>query len=89
MFIFTTLATLLDLLNKAELRLYALSIGANFLYGLKAFNLFRLLDNETLEMFSKRERRKRKHKFGGTKVFKAEKVRKYFVNPKIENEAFC
>ena len=36
-------------------------------------------------MFSMRERRKRKHKFGGTKVCKAEEVRKYFVNPKIEN----
>ena len=39
---------------------------------LKAFNLFRLLENETLEMFSMRERRKRKHKFGGNKVRKAE-----------------
>ena len=30
-------------------------------------------------MFSKQERRKSKYKFGGTKVYKAEKVRKYFV----------
>ena len=29
-----------------------------------------------------------KHKFGGTKIWKAEEVRKYFVNPKIENEVF-
>ena len=50
------------------------------------FNLFRLLENETLEMFSMRERRKSKHKFNGTKVCKADKVRKYFVNSKIENE---
>ena len=36
-------------------------------------------------MFSKQERRKCKYKFGGTKVCKAEEVRKYFVNPKIES----
>ena len=35
-------------------------------------------------MFSEQERRKSKNKFGGTKVCKAEEVRKYFVNPKIE-----
>ena len=35
-----------------------------------------------------RERHKSKHKFGGTKVCKAEEVRKYFENPKIENEIF-
>ena len=50
------------------------------------FNLFRLLENETMEMFKLRERRKSKHKFNGTKVCKAEEVRKYFVNSKIENE---
>ena len=37
-----------------------------------------------MEIFSKRERPKSKHKFGGTQVCKAEEVRKYFVNPKIE-----
>ena len=42
------------------------------------------LENKTLEIFSMRERRKSKHKFGGTKLCKAEEVRKYFVNPKIE-----
>ena len=31
---------------------------------------------------------KSKHKFGGANVFKAEQVRKHFVNPKIENEVF-
>ena len=35
-------------------------------------------------MFSKQERRKNKYKFDETKVCKAEEVRKYFVNPKIE-----
>ena len=52
------------------------------------FNLFRLLENEILEMFSIREKRKSKHKFGGAKVCKAEEVRKYFVNSKIKNEVF-
>ena len=52
------------------------------------FNLFRLLEYETLEMLSMRERRKSKHKFSGTKVCKAEEVRKYFVNSKIKNEVF-
>ena len=33
-----------------------------------------LLENETLKIFSFRERRKSRHKFGGTKVCKAEEV---------------
>ena len=52
------------------------------------FNLFRLLENETSKIFSIRERRKSRDKFGGTEVFKAEEVRKDFVNPKIEIEGF-
>ena len=39
-------------------------------------------------MFSMRDRHKSKNKFGGTKVYKAEEVRKYFVNSNIENEVF-
>ena len=39
-------------------------------------------------MFNIQERSKSKHKIGGTKVCKAEKVRKYFVNTEIENEVF-
>ena len=35
-----------------------------------------------------REKCKSKQKFGGAKVFKTEQVRKYFVNPKTENEVF-
>ena len=35
------------------------------------------------------ERSKNKHKFGRTKVYEADEVREYFINPKIENEAFC
>ena len=35
-----------------------------------------------------RQKRKSKHKFGGAKVGKAEQVRRYFVNSKIENEVF-
>ena len=53
------------------------------------FNLFRLLECETLKISSIRERRKSRHKFGGTKVCKAEEVRKYFVNPKIEIKVLC
>ena len=56
--------------------------------ALKAFNLFRLLENETMGMFSIGEWSKSKHKFGGTKVCKAKEIRKYFINPKIENEVF-
>ena len=52
------------------------------------FNLFRLLENKTFELFSKREGCKSKLKFVGVKVYKAEEVRKYFENPKIENEIF-
>ena len=52
------------------------------------FNLLRLLENESLEMFSTRERRNSKREFGGTKVCKAEEVRKYFVNSETENEVF-
>ena len=39
-------------------------------------------------MFSMEERSKSKRKFGGTKVCEADKVREYFINPKIENGAF-
>ena len=34
------------------------------------------------------ERSKSKHKFGGTKVCKAKKLRECLINPKIENEVF-
>ena len=46
------------------------------------------MENETLKIFSIRERRKSRHKFGETKVCKPEQVRKYFVNPKIEIKVF-
>ena len=39
-------------------------------------------------MFSMQERRKSKRKFGETKVCKAEEVRKYFINPKSDNNVF-
>ena len=35
-----------------------------------------------------KEKCKNKLKFGGAKACKAEQVRKYFVNPKIEIEVF-
>ena len=34
------------------------------------------------------ERNKSKRKSGGTKACKADEVREYFKNPKIENDAF-
>ena len=43
---------------------------------------------ELLEINSMIEKCKSKHKFGGAKVCKAEQLRKYFVNPGIENEIF-
>ena len=52
------------------------------------FNLFRLLENKTLKIFSIRERRESRHRFGGTEVCKAEEVRKYFVNLEIELKVF-
>ena len=54
--------------------------------GLKVFNLFSLLENETLQMLNMPERRK--HKSGRTKVCKAEEGRRYFVNSKIETDVF-
>ena len=32
------------------------------------------------------ERSKNKHKYGRTKVYEVEEVRKYLINPRIENE---
>ena len=37
---------------------------------------------------SMREKCQSKHKFSGANVYKTEQVRKYFVNPKTENEVF-
>ena len=54
----------------------------------KAINLFRLLENETMEMFSTEERSKSKRKIGGTKACEADKVREFITNSRVENEAF-
>ena len=40
-------------------------MGSNLWQALKAFNLFRLLENETMEMFSMDKGSKSKHDFGG------------------------
>ena len=55
----------------------------------KPYNLFSLLENETMGMFSMGKRSKRKHEFGGTKVCEAEEEIKYFINPKLKNKVFC
>ena len=41
---------------KSELRFCALPMDTNFWWGLKVFNLVRLLEKETLKMFSMRQR---------------------------------
>ena len=56
-------------------------MGSNLLQALKAFNLFKLLENQTMETFSVGGRSKSKHKFGGMKVCEADEVREYFINP--------
>ena len=76
------------LLNKARIQVLCTANSYKFLIRTKALNLFRLLENEILKIFSIREKRKSRHKFGETKVCKAEEVRKYFVNPKIVIEVF-
>ena len=65
-------------------------MGTNLWQALKAFNLLRLLENETIEMFSIEERSQSKHKFGGTRIcsYENREVREYFMNPKLENEVF-
>ena len=40
-------------------------MGSKLLEALKAFNLFKLLENETMGMFRIGERGKSKHEFGG------------------------
>ena len=55
-------------------------MGSNLLQALKAFNLFKLLENQTMETFSMGGRSKSKHKFGGIKVCEADEVSEYFIN---------
>ena len=56
-------------------------MGSNLLQALKAFNLFKLLENQTMETFIMGGRSKSKHKFGGMKVCEADEVTEYFLNP--------
>ena len=62
-------------------------MGSNLWQALKTCNLFRLLEKKTMEILSMGERSKSKHKLGGMKVCEADKLREYFVNLEIENEA--
>ena len=57
-------------------------MGSNLLQALKVFNLFKLLENQTMETFSMGGRSKSKHKFGSMKVCEADEVIEYFINPK-------
>ena len=54
----------------------------------ESVNLFRLLENKILKIFSIQERYKSRQKFGRSNVSKTEEVRKYFVNLKLEIEDF-
>ena len=82
------------LLNKAWTPVLRISDEYKFLIITGAFNLFRLLESETLEMLREtleivcEKKCKSKQKFGGAKIFKANQVRKDFVNLKTENEVF-
>ena len=60
-------------------------MGSNLWQALKALDLFRLMENETMEIFSMCGRSKSKHKFHGVKVSEADEVREYFINPEVEN----
>ena len=64
-------------------------MGTDLWQKLKAFNLFRLLQNETTEMLSMGKRSKNKHKFGRAKVCEAEDVRGYSIKPKMKNEVLA
>ena len=72
---------------KPKLRFCALPMGSKLWQALKAFNLFRLLENKTMEIVSMGGWCKSKHKFGEMKVWEVGKVREYFINPETENEA--
>ena len=63
-------------------------MGSNLRQALKALNLFRLLESETIEIFTMGKRSKSKYKFGGMKVCEVDKVREYFIKPEIENGSF-
>ena len=64
-------------------------MGTDLWQKLKAFNLFRLLQNETTEMLSMGKRSKNKHKFSRAKVCEAEDVRGYSIKPKMKNEVLA
>ena len=51
--------------------------------------VFRLLENETTEMFNMGERSKSKCKFSGMKVCEADKEREYVKKAIIENEVLA
>lgn len=60
-----------------------MSMGTILRQVLKAFNLFQLLENEPMEIFSMRVRNKSKHKFTGMKESKTVDEREY-LRPKIQ-----
>ena len=61
----------ITLLNKARTQVLYIADLHKFLIRLKVFNLFKILENETVKIFSIREIHKSRRKFSGTKVCKA------------------
>ena len=59
-------------------------MGSNLWQTLKTFNLFRILENEAMEMFIMGERSKSKYKLDEMKVCKGDEVIENFINSKIE-----
>ena len=62
-------------------------MGSNLWQALKAFDLFWLLENEIMEIYSMGRRSKNKHKFSGMRVCETDEERSYFINPETENAA--
>ena len=49
-------------------------MSSNLRQAFITFDLLRLLENETMKMFSMGEQSKSKHKLGGTKICEAEEI---------------
>ena len=54
-----------------------------FWQALETFNLFRLLENDIMELFSIGVRKESKHEFAEREVYKVWKVKECFINTKI------
>lgn len=64
--------------TKPDLKVLRNVMGTILRQVIKAFNLFQLIENETMEIFSMRVRNKSKHKFTGMKVSKTVECKRMF-----------